>query len=327
MVAVADVARHAGVSTATVSRVLNNHASVRGETRERVLRAISALDYRVDVSARSLRTAQTRLILVLLPDLGNSYYASIVRGISAVARSHDYEVLVCETVVNEARERAHVQMLSSRLYDGVICMDPYTTQRLVAEEVKGQPWVACSEFVPGDQVPHVSIDHYLAAKDAVLYLLSKGRRRIALINSDSRYLYAGQRLNGYLDALRAADIGEREGYIQNTGGVDYYLGELAARRMLAGADRPDAILAVSDTLAIGAIKAVVAAGLAVPDDIAVIGFDDIPFAGIFEPPLTTIGQPRELLGERAMHLLLQRMAGQSPASETLPHRLVIRQSA
>lgn len=327
MVAVADVARVAGVSTATVSRVLNDHPSVRDETRLRVEAAMQALNYRVSIAARSLRTAQTRMVLALVPDFANPYYAEIVRGLGAAAREHDYELLLCDTGVSEARERAVAQMLTRRMYDGVVCMDPYTTQRLVSEQVRTLPWVACSEFVPDEQIPHVSIDHRLAAKDAVLYLLSKGHRRIALINGDERYLYAQQRREGYRDALRDAGLPERADYIQIVGGIDYPLGELAARRLLALEQPPSAVFAVSDTLAVGAIKGALAAGRQVPGDLAVVGFDDVPLASIFEPSLTTIAQPRLELGRQAMQVLLKRIAGEQPASITLAHTLVVRQSA
>lgn len=327
MVAVADVARLAGVSTATVSRVLNGHPSVRAETRQRVEAAMQSLNYRVTIAARALRTARTRMVLALVPDFANPYYAEIVRGLGACAREHDYELLLCDTGLSEARERTVARMLGRHMYDGVVCMDPYTTQRLVSEEVRALPWVACSEFVPDEQIPHVSIDHRLAAKDAMLYLLGKGHRRIALINSDERYLYAQQRRDGYRDALREAGLHEQAEYIQIVGGIDHPLGELAARRLLALEQPPTAVFAVADTLAVGAIKATLAAGRQVPGDLAVVGFDDVPLASIFEPSLTTIAQPRRELGEQAMRLLLRRIAGELPASVTLAHTLVVRRSA
>lgn len=326
MVAVADVARAAGVSAATVSRVLNRHPSVREGTRLRVEQAMQSLNYRVSIAARSLRTAQTHLVLALVPDLANPYYAEIVRGIGVMARQHNYELLLCDSGMDSARERAFAQMLGSRLYDGVICMDPFTTQRLVAQEVRDLPWVACSEFVPDERIPHVSIDHRLAARDAVLYLLSRGHRKIALINSDERYLYAQQRREGYRDALAELGLPERVDHIQIVGGIEPALGELAARRLISQEDPPTAIFAVSDTLAIGAIKACITSRLRVPEQIAVMGFDDVPIASIYEPALTTVAQPRRELGEKAMSLLLQRIQGEMPDSITLPHTLVVRQT-
>lgn len=286
-----------------------------------------ALNYRVTMAARSLRTARTRMVLALVPDFANPYYAEIVRGLGACAREHDYEVLLCDTGLGEARERAISQMLTRHFYDGVVCMDPYTMQQMGSGDARPLPWVACSEFIPDGEVPYVSIDHRLAGKDAVLYLLARGHRRIALINSDERYMYAQQRRDGYRDALREAGVGETPEYIQTVGGTDYPLGELAARRLLALEQPPTALFAVSDTLAVGAIKATLASGRRVPEDLAVIGFDDVPLASIFEPALTTIAQPRRELGEYAMRLLLRRIEGESPPSKTLAHTLVVRRSA
>ncbi|MEN9587300.1 MAG: hypothetical protein RIT15_875, partial [Pseudomonadota bacterium] len=236
----------------------------------------------------------------------------------------NYELLLCETMVDEARERAFVQMLTSRLYDGVICMDPFTTQRLVSEQVKDLPWVACSEFVQGDAVPHVSIDDKQAAVDAVRYLQAKGHKRIAFINSDKKYQFAKARRAGFEEAMGNA---LKASYIQTVGGIDFSFGQQAAQQLLTLAKPPSAIVAVSDTLAMGAIKACRAKGLKVPQDMAVIGFDDIPIASIFEPTLTTIAQPKAELGARAMYLLLERFKGKYPASQTLAHQLIERESA
>lgn len=324
---IADVARHAGVSTATVSRVINGLPVTRPETRAKVEEAIATLGYRTNESARSLVLSETRLILTLVPDFSNPYYSEIVRGIESVAREHRYYVLLSNTHGESARERSYLEMLKQHRSDGVICLDPMTIQRLLAEEAKSFPWVACSEFVPEADVPYVSIDHRQAAKDAVLYLLSKGHRHVALVNSDERYLYAQQRRAGYEEALRGAGLEVRREYVQSAGGVQYPLGELAARRLLALDTPPTAVFAVSDTLAIGVMKAAFRAGLHVPQDIAVVGFDNIPVAEMFEPAITTVAQPMQQLGERAISLLLQRISGVPVQPEILNHVLVVRGSA
>lgn len=322
-----DVARHAGVSTATVSRVLNGVALVRAETKSKVELSIAALGYRISETARSLATSASRQILVLVPDFSNPYYGEIVRGIESVAREHGYHVLLSDTHADNARERTYVQLLGLQMADGVVCLDPVTIRRLVSEGIDSFPWVACSEFLPEADIPYVSIDHRQAAKDAVLYLLSRGHKNIGFVNSDERFLYAQQRREGYEDALREAGLEVRGDYIQAVGGIDYPLGELAARRFLALNERPTAIFAVSDTLAIGVMKAAFRAGLRIPEDLAVVGFDDVPVAEMFEPSITTIAQPMYALGQRAFSLLLQRIKGENPQSEVLPHRMVLRQSA
>lgn len=322
-----DVARHAGVSTATVSRVLNRVPKVREPTRARVEASISALGYRVSETARSLAMSSSRQILALVPDFGNAYYGQIVRGIESVARERGYHVLLADTHGDLARERTYVDMLRQQRADGVICLDPVTVQRLYDDEVRAFPWVACSEVVPESAVSSVSIDHREAARDAVLYLLSRGHRKIALVNSDERYFYAQQRRAGYLEAMREAGAEVPKEYVQCVGGVDYPLGELAARRLLTLDAPPTAIFAVADTLAIGVIKAAFRTGRKVPDDLAVIGFDDLPIAEMFEPSLTTISQPMVELGQRATALLFDRMENSADQREVLQHRLVIRESA
>ena len=327
MVAVVDVAKAAGVSAATVSRVLNNHPLVRPETRKRVEDAMQALGYRVTVAARALRTSETRLVLALVPNLTRGFFGELLRGITTTAHENDYEVLLCETLALSAHDRAFTRMLNSHRYDGVISMCPLDTERLTSDEMRSVPGVACLESLPDAQIPHVSIDDRQAAFDAVLYLLSKGHRRIAMVNTEEHLLYAKLRRQGYSEALRDAGIAERNDYVQHVDDIDISLGELATRRLLALDERPTAIFAVADELAIGALKVALAAKLDVPGDLAVLGFDDSPMAAMFEPALTTMRQPKRELGEQAMRLLLRRMKGEHAASITLPHVLVERRSA
>jgi LacI family transcriptional regulator, repressor for deo operon, udp, cdd, tsx, nupC, and nupG len=322
------VAEQAGVSVATVSRVLNGHPNVRAETREKVLAAVAASGYRVNELARNLRTAASRLLLTMVPDVGNPFYAEIVRGIDSVARQHGYFMLLCDTGADPGRERSYFDMLRRRRADGAICLDPATVQQALAEESNALVWVACCEFDSSVGVPYVGIDNYRAAGDAVRHLLSRGHRRIALINSGDGYLYAQQREYGYVDALREAGITPAPAWRVHLDSLDYEAGASAAATLLGLRDAPTAIFAVSDTLAIGVIKGVRNAGKRVPDDVAVVGFDDISLAAQIDPPLTTIAQPMRELGETAARLLLQRLANRAAEvpGVLLPHRLVVRGS-
>jgi DNA-binding LacI/PurR family transcriptional regulator len=330
---IASVAQRVGVSVATVSRVLNGHANVRSETRERVLAEIEASGYRVNELARNLRTAESRLLLTMVPDFGNPFYAEIVRGIDALARQHGYFMLLCDTGADEGRERSYFDLLRRRRADGAICLDPATVQHALLSEFAAYPamlpWVACCEFDPAAGVPYVGIDNYRAAGDAVRHLIARGCRRIALINSDEQYLYARQRRDGYRDALADAGLDVRDAWRVNVHCLDYGAGAQAAAALMAQTPAPDAIFAVSDTLAVGVINGLRGAGRRVPDDVAVVGFDDLALAAQIDPPLTTIAQPMRELGETAARLLLQRLA--DPHADVpgvlLPHRLVVRQSA
>nr|WP_259461480.1 LacI family DNA-binding transcriptional regulator [Paraburkholderia fungorum] len=326
---IAQVAQQAGVSVATVSRVLNGHENVRPVTRDKVLAAVDASGYRVNELARNLRTAESRLLLTMVPDVGNPFYAEIVRGIDSVARQHGYFMLLCDTGADPGRERSYFDLLRRRRADGAICLDPATIQQALGEASSALPWVACCEFDPAMGVPYVGIDNYRAAGDAVRHLLARGHRRIGLINSDIDYLYARQRQQGYLDALTEAGITPHERWRMNLNSLDYEAGASAAALLMEQPDAPSAIFAVSDTLAIGVIHGLRNVGKRVPDDVAVVGFDDISLAAQIDPPLTTIAQPMRELGETAARLLLQRLA--NPLANVpgvlLPHRLVIRRSA
>lgn len=327
---IGNVAEQAGVSVATVSRVLNGHANVRAETRDKVLAAVAASGYRVNELARNLRTAESRLLLTMVPDVGNPFYAEIVRGIDSVARQHGYFMLLCDTGADPGRERSYFDLLRRRRADGAICLDPATVQQALAEESVALPWVACCEFDTAVGVPYVGIDNHRAAGDAVRHLLSRGHRRIALINSGDGYLYARQREQGYLDALREAGIAPHEPWVVHLNSLDYEAGASAAATLMSrGADAPSAIFAVSDTLATGVMKGLRSVGKRVPDDVAVVGFDDISLAAQVDPPLTTIAQPMRELGETAARLLLQRLANRAAQvpGVLLPHRLVVRGSA
>jgi LacI family transcriptional regulator, repressor for deo operon, udp, cdd, tsx, nupC, and nupG len=325
-----------GVSVATVSRVLNGHTNVRPATRARVLAEVETSGYRVNELARNLRTAESRLLLTMVPDFGNPFYAEIVRGIDSVARQHGYFMLLCDTGADAGRERSYFDLLRRHRADGAICLDPATVQQAnrAAAHEPALPWVACCEFDPAAGVPYVGIDNFGAARDAVRHLIARGRRRIALINSDDHYLYAQQRRFGYLAALAEAGIEAREAWRVNLNCLDYDAGAQAAAALMAQrggarAAKPDAIFAVSDTLAVGVVNGLRGSGWAVPDDVAVVGFDDIALAAQIDPPLTTIAQPMRELGETAARLLLKRLADPraSVPGVLLPHRLVVRRSA
>ncbi len=324
---VADVAKYAGVSTATVSRVLNSSPSIRPQTRDKVQQAIQALGYELPESNPVMKLNGSKLIMVLVPNIENPFYSGIVKGIEAAAREYDFSVIFTNTQGHSGMELKYLDMLEQKQVAGVISLDPMTAQQALPKRIIELPWVMCSEYVPDSPVAYVSIDHQQAAKDAVLYLVSKGHSRIAMVNSDERYIYAQQRGEGYVAALNSAGLSLEADYMQSMGGIDYPLGELAARRLMTLEHPPTAIFAVSDTLAIGVMKAMFRMGKRVPEDVAVIGFDDIPLADMFEPSLTTIHQPTFEMGQEAMRMLALRIEGQAAPSKIIHHSLLVRHSA
>lgn len=328
-VSISQVAAHAGVSVATVSRVLNASQAVRESTRARVTASIHALGYRVNQLARSLRTDESRLLLVMVPDIGNPFYAQIVQGIDEAVQARSYALLLCETNGDPFRERRYLDLLHTRRADGAICLDPDTVQQARQAEALHFPWVACCEFDRGAGIPYAGIDNRAAAREAAAYLLDKGHCRIAFVNSDTRYMYARERLQGYIDALAAAGIEVEDEYLVRAEGLDFAAGRSAVAGLLALTDPPTAIFAVSDTLALGVMRGLHDSGLSVPGDMAVMGFDDIDLARQTCPSLTTVAQPMRDLGRHAAALLLRRLDTQKSGAEgiILPHSLVLRESA
>jgi LacI family repressor for deo operon, udp, cdd, tsx, nupC, and nupG len=323
------VALHAGVSVATVSRVMNDMDGVRPGTRDKVMASVTALGYRLNHLARNLRTAASRLLLTMVPDVGNPFYSEIVRGIDSVAREHGYFVMLCDTGAEAGRESAYFDLLRTHRADGAICLDPDTVQHALANESNVLPWVACCEFDPGIAVPYVGVDNYRAAGDAVRHLIIRGHTRIGLVNSDQRYRYARERQRGYLDALQSAGLQARPEWRRQVDSLDYEAGKHAILQMMAQPDAPTAVFAVSDTLAIGALSALRQLNKRVPEEVAVVGFDDIAIAAQTWPALTTIAQPMRALGETAAQLLLQRLAQPEATVQgvLLPHQLVQRESS
>ena len=322
-----EVARLAGVSIATVSRVMNNSKPVSPETRQRVERAIAATGYRGNAAGRSLATAQSHLLMVLVPDFANPFYAQIVQGVESVTRPAGYKLLLTDAAGDEAPHTTAMDAIYNRLADGVINLAHLDDDGALLTELRNLPWVNCSEFLPKAGPPYVSIDHRQAAIDAVQFLLNRGHRRIGLITADETYRWAQLRHEGYEMAMQRAGLKPDAQLLRVAASLDYDAGAQAAGGLLALLEPPTAVFAVSDTLAIGAIKAFRRAGRRVPEDLAVVGFDDLPLSAVFEPALTTVAQPMRELGATAAEILLARLGGQRPPSRTLAHQLVVRDSA
>lgn len=326
---IVEVAQLAGVSIATVSNVLNGTKPVSPKTRVRVEAAVLELGYRVNAFGRSLRRGKSGMVLVLVPDFSNPFHGEIISGIASATRERGYNLLLADAGELWTRGEIELEAVYSRLTDGVISLAPMPGDKELSRLIPDLPWVACSEFLPDLHVPFVSVDHCKGAADAVQYLINQGHRRIALINSDEHLLYARQRRLGYEEALRRNGIEVDPELILCTGlrGTDYAHGSQAAANLLALDRQPTAVFAVSDRLAIGAMKTFKRSGRRIPADIAVIGFDNLPIGEFAEPSLSTVSQPARALGIAATEMLLERVAGGEPASRTLRHELILRESA
>ncbi|MGN6819823.1 MAG: LacI family DNA-binding transcriptional regulator [Sphingomonas sp.] len=326
MTTIIDVAKAAGLSTATVSRALSAPEKVAKETRARVMRAIEKVDYRPNMLARNLRSDRAFSLLVLVPGIANPFFANVTAGIESVAWQRGYSVFIGDTRDSREREEHYERSVEMRLADGVIQLSPdygFDEQRRRAS----YPIVhACGCELTA--APSVRIDNAGAMREMAEHLIAAGHRRIAAISGPEQNPHAIDRLKGYREALELAGIGYDPAIVRH-GDFSMGSGVEAAKDLMALTPRPTALLCMNDEMAIGAIQALAAVGLDVPGDVAVTGFDDISFAAHSTPALTTVAQPADAMGAKACELLIDEIEGKEVEEKVhvLPHRLVIRESS
>jgi LacI family repressor for deo operon, udp, cdd, tsx, nupC, and nupG len=307
-----DIARLAGVSVSTVSRALAGSPKVTGDTRARIEAAVQQTGYVVNQVAQGLRLQRSRQLLVLLPTIANPFFGEIVQGVDEAAQAAGYGVLVGSTEGNLAREAILARQLHTGGVDGLILLTGRIPATLEAHVARGQV-VAVSETIPGQTLPTIAIDNEAAAMAAVAHLIALGHHRIAHIAGPEGNVLTAQRARGWRRALDCEPvIPAAFGDFTITSGVT------AIERLLAATPRPTAVFCANDEMAIGALKAARTAGLRVPEDISVVGFDDISFAAFTDPPLTTIRQPRRAFGHAAVAALLHGAPPARLAFELIP---------
>lgn len=316
----------AGVSVATVSRVINDHASVSTKTRLKVETAIKKLNYEPNMLGRNLRTSKSQMILIVVPSISNPFYAEIIKGIEDTVTYHQYNILLFATDSKAEKENTYFDLLKKRLVDGVITMDPALNKSKLYDLVKDFPIIQCSEYDETGKIPFISIDNETAAYQAVKHLIKLGHEKIGLINSSNRYLYARLREKGYKRALKEFDMPIDPNWIVYTDALDFNYGQNAMKKLFQLQDKPTAVFAVSDTLAIGALKEIHNQKLHVPDDMAIIGFDNLAFSKMTYPTLTTVTQPMYKMGTLAAKMIIDSINGKPIESLLLDHELMIRES-
>ena len=324
-----EVAREAGVSTATVSRVINNHRHVRETTRLRVEAAMRDLGYVANRQARGLAGGRSRVIGLLVYELGSSYFNQLIRGIDAATAQIGYDLMLYTTHARRETEAQHAAELASGPADGLIFVlaveiDSYV-DRLRRQHV---PYVLLDHDRDVPDSTFVTAANRRGAKDAIEHLISLGHRRIGFITGTPGTSSARERLSGYRDALREAHL-ESESSLVVKGDFLETRGYQATMELLALDDRPTAIFTSADTAAFGAVKAARASGLKVPRDISIVGFDDIPEASLVMPPLTTVRQPLQEMGATAVRLLRRLMdePDATPRRTELLTELIVRKSS
>lgn len=328
MATIQDVAAKAGVSVATVSRVINNSNAVAKKSIDKVNQAIQELGYQPNFLARDLRRAETNRILVLLQTISNPYYATIVKGIEDIAQKYNYNIMLCNTDSDMKREKAYIDMLGKKVVEGAIFLDTEMKTEELNAVAQYNHVVLCCEYVPGIHISHVMIDNYTAAKNIVRHLISLGHTRIGLIGGDKHLSSTSLRFQGYLDAQKEAQITIDEELIFWSECSSFRMGMRGMESLLYTSKRPTAIFAMSDILAIGAMKTIGNKGLSIPEDIAVAGFDGIEYAAVTMPGLTTVVQPTYEMGCTAMEILIKEMKSDTKNIQeiVLEHEVVIRES-
>lgn len=328
MATIREVAESAGVSYATVSHVINNTRFVTQETRDRVLTAMTALNYRPNALARSLRQGKTNTIGLVLPDSANPFFAEISRSIEDEAFKKGYSVFLCNTELDTERELFYVDVLSKKQVDGIIFVaagDQSDSLDYLRRE--NMPVVLIDRNLPNVQVDVVLTDHQLGGYLATRHLIGLGHQRIACIAGPSTITPSAERITGYQKALEEAGLPCDENLILRG---DYHAqsGLDVTNAILNMTPRPTAIFALNDLMALGALRAASEAGYSIPKDLAVVGYDDLELSRFTSPPLTTISQPKKEISAQAVSLLVQRLSGksESPSRVVLPPQLIVRRS-
>jgi LacI family repressor for deo operon, udp, cdd, tsx, nupC, and nupG len=322
-----EVARLAGVSVATVSRTLKSPERVLPETRDRVNAAVEQAGYRPNLMAVQFRSRRTGNLVILVPAIANTFFARVISGAQQAAQAAGYRLLLCDTQGREEVEREFAALVYAHQADGVIQLRASNPFASLPPGAEALPLVNACEVVKGADYPTISLDSRAAAQAMTEHLIGLGHRRIGIIKGPRSSPLTLDRVAGYEDALRQAGLAVDPSLICH-GDFTLSAGYDGAGTMLALAERPSALFCENDEMAIGALKRIKASGLRVPEDISLVGFDDIPFAAYCDPPLTTISQPAETFGRRAVEMLIA-LIEKKPIAErrvVLPFELTVRGS-
>ncbi|MDR1092691.1 MAG: LacI family transcriptional regulator [Clostridiales bacterium] len=325
-----DVSDHIGVSIATISRVLNNSGIVKPKTREKVMNGIRELDFVPSSLGRNLRTTGTKTFLICVQSIENPYYAEIVRSIEEEAKKRGYYIMICESYSSLKRYKYFADAVKSKKADGIILLSPNAKDAI--EYFREAPFVVCGETDGTFDCDTVNIDNEKAACEAVEHLIRAGAKRVAFMGGDSKS--ALQRFAGYEKALREANLPSDE-TLRLSNLFSYDEGYAAVSRLAESGAAFDGIFAGTDILAVSAVNALIAQGKRVPEDVKVVGFDDLVFAKMCAVPITTIRQPRKAMGAAAFNLLYEKAVRKTDDKNkardsqriVLEHELIVRSSS
>jgi len=333
-VTITDIAEKLNISASTVSRALHNHPAIKKETKKAVQKLAKKLNYYPNQQALSLLHKKTNLIGIIIPEITSHFFSSIITGIQDIIVDTDYNVIISPTDESYENEVAIVENFIKIGIDGLLVSPSSSTKKIKHfKKIKkrGIPIVVFDRDCPGLKVDKVLVDDYDGALQAVEYLIKSGCKSIAHIGGPLNLSTSKHRLDGYLDALRKNNIPVKEEYIIHSTGFLHEDGILPSRSLLNLKDRPDAIFAVNDCLAIAAMHEAKKLNFSIPNDISIIGFDDEPHSSYFTPALSTIWQPVYSIGMLSARILLSHLEGSENAPkirrEIFKSELIIRASS
>jgi DNA-binding LacI/PurR family transcriptional regulator len=323
-----DVAKKAGVSISTVSRVINNTGRISEKTRKKVLEVMETLRYQPSVVASALTGKRTRTIGLIIPDVANPFFAEISRKVEDRGRELGFNLLMCNTDNNPETEEMYLSLLKQKSVDGIIIGTTTKNSTLLKELLEENfPVALIAQDIPELVIDAVTVDDFLGGYQATSHLVSLGHKKIAIMLGNLSRSSDKYRLQAYRQVLEKNDLGYDEKLVIYT---DYSMEDAkrAALELLNSPERPTAIFACFDSLAIGVYQAAKELGLNIPNDLSVVGFDNTILASIVDPPLTTIAQPIDEMGRQVMDLLIREIKGEKTTKQRviLPPELIIRKS-
>ncbi|PKR79309.1 catabolite control protein A [Halalkalibacillus sediminis] len=327
-VTIYDVANKANVSMATVSRVINGNTNVKPATRQKVMNAIEELGFRPNAVARGLASRKTTSVGVIIPDISNMFFAELARGIEDIATMYKYHIILSSSDQQKNKELDLFDKMLEKQVDGIIFIGSAITEEHIEAFNRSEvPVVLAATVDESSKLPSVNIDYYSAMKDAVQFLISNKYESIGFVASPLNIHANAMKKQGYLDALKDHQLPENEELIFN-GDDTYQSGLEAVRHFLHLNNKPSAVLASSDEMALGVIHGAQDAGLNIPEDLTVIGFDNTRLAKMVRPTLSTVVQPMYDIGAVSMRLLTKLLKGEEVDQQqvTLPHRMITRGS-
>ena len=326
-----DVAEYAGVSLATVSRVINGK-KVKKETKEKVEEAIKKLNYTPNFMASSLQRTKSNMILIIVPEISNPYYSAILEGVEVTAKGMGYNIILGSSYSPEAQLLDYLNLLNTKLVDGIILMEKIEKEKIM-EKIKDEnvfkKIVQCSEYIEENGLTYITIDHKKAAYEAVSHLISIGKKDIYLFSMKKDYTYSTLRREGLIEAMKDNGLEfKRENEIL----LDELSIKEAQKHMNIILNNREVknigIFAVSDVIAIGVIKALNSKNIKIPQEVAIVGFDNIDFSAVIEPSLTTVSQPGYELGVESVKSLMRKITGENnnPEKIILDYELIVRET-